>query len=70
MVTLSTAESKYVEATLTCQEVLALRQLLERLWFKQTEPTKIWEDNKAVINLSVNPCSSWHTKHIEGNGIS
>ena len=65
LVTLSTAESEYVQATLACQEVLALRQLLERLGFKQMEPTKMWEDNKAAIDLSVNPCSRGHTKHIE-----
>ena len=63
--TLSTAESEYVQATLARQEVLALRQLLERLRFKQTEPTKIWEDNTAAIDLSVNPCSCGHTKHIK-----
>eukprot|EP00961_Rhodomonas_salina_P291085 3931691-Rhodomonas_salina.1 len=33
LVTLSTAESKYVQATLACQEVVALRHLFTKLGF-------------------------------------
>jgi hypothetical protein len=65
LVTLSTAESEYVQATLACQEILALRHLYEELGFPMDEPTVLYEDNKAAIDLSVNPCSRGHTKHIE-----
>jgi len=65
LVTLSTAESEYVQATLACQEVLCLRRLFEQLGEPQDEPTLMYEDNKAAIDLSVNPCSRGHTKHME-----
>jgi hypothetical protein len=61
---LSTAESEYVQATLTCQEILNLRNLLSELGFGDESPTLLFEDNKAAIDLSVNPCSRGHTKHI------
>lgn len=63
--TLSTAESEYVQATLACQEVIALRNLFAELGFPMDAPTVVYEDNKAAIDLSVNPCSRGRSKHIE-----
>ena len=65
LVTLSTAESEYVQATLACQEVVALRHLFAELGSPMDAPTVIYEDNKAAIDLSVNPCSRGRSKHIE-----
>eukprot|EP00961_Rhodomonas_salina_P026995 365187-Rhodomonas_salina.1 len=39
LVTLSTAESEYVQATFACQEVLYLRDMFEGLGIPQDEPT-------------------------------
>ena len=55
MVTLSSAESEYVQVTLACQEILYLRQVLEALGYKQTA-TAIFEDNQAAIAICNNPC--------------
>ena len=65
LVTLSTAESEYVQATLCCQEILNLRNLLTELGFEPDAPTLLYEDNKAAIDLSKNPCSRGRTKHME-----
>ncbi len=54
-----------MQATLACQEILSLRALFEGVGAGTDEPTLLFEDNKAVIDLSVNPCSRGHTKHIE-----
>eukprot|EP00961_Rhodomonas_salina_P015867 213199-Rhodomonas_salina.3 len=64
LVTLSTAESEYVQATLACQEVLYLRDMFEGLGIPQDEPTVIYEDNKAAIGLSENQCNWGLSKHI------
>eukprot|EP00961_Rhodomonas_salina_P234110 3163795-Rhodomonas_salina.2 len=42
LVTLSTAESEYVQATLACQEVVALRHLFSELGFQMDAPTVIY----------------------------
>ena len=65
LVTLSTAESEYVQATLTCQEILNLRNLLHESGYSMDTPTLLYEDNQAAIDLSKNPCSRGKTKHIE-----
>ena len=65
LVTLSTAESEYVQATLTCQEILNLRNLYHEMGFGQDAPTLLFEDNQAAIDLSKNPCSRGRTKHME-----
>eukprot|EP00961_Rhodomonas_salina_P054757 735670-Rhodomonas_salina.1 len=54
-VTLSSAEAEFVAASQCGQEVLYLRQLLEQLGYKQTEPTRVYEDNEACIKMSENP---------------
>lgn len=64
LTTLSTCESEYVQAALTCKEVLYLRELLEFAGFKQRRPTPIYEDNEAAMRLSENPVNRGMTKHI------
>jgi len=64
MVTLSSAESEYIQITLACQEILYLREVLETLGFKQTA-TAIFEDNQAAIAICNNPCHRTRTRHIQ-----
>mmetsp|Transcript_46824 Transcript_46824/g.95765 ORF Transcript_46824/g.95765 Transcript_46824/m.95765 type:complete len:1109 (-) Transcript_46824:511-3837(-) len=63
LVTLSSAESEYVQVTLACQEILHLRELLSALGFPQTA-TAIFEDNQAAIAICNNPCHRTRTRHI------
>ena len=64
LTTLSTCESEYIQAALTCKEVLYLREMLEFAFFKQDSPTVIYEDNEAAMRLSENPINRGMTKHI------
>ena len=47
------------------QEAIWLRRLLSELGFQQTEPTKIYEDNRGAIELAKNPKFHNRTKHID-----
>lgn len=64
LVTLSSAESEYVQLTLACQEILHLREVLQTLGFEQA-PTEIFEDNQAAIAICNNPCHRSRTRHIK-----
>ena len=63
MVTLSSAESEYVQITLACQEIINLREMLEELGQVQA-PTAIMEDNQAAIAICHNPVHRQRTRHI------
>eukprot|EP00961_Rhodomonas_salina_P019903 267863-Rhodomonas_salina.1 len=64
LVTLSSAESEYVQLTLACQEILHMREVLQVLGFKQA-PTEIREDNQAAITICNNQCHHSRTRHIK-----
>ena len=64
LVTLSSAESEYVQLTLACQEILHMREVLQSLGFAQA-PTEIFEDNQAAIAICNNPCHRSRTRHIK-----
>eukprot|EP00961_Rhodomonas_salina_P130480 1756614-Rhodomonas_salina.2 len=64
LVTLSSAESEYVQLTLACQEILHMLEVLQSLGFAQ-EPTQIFEDNQAAIAICNNPCHCSRTRHIK-----
>jgi hypothetical protein len=64
LVTLSSAESEYVQLTLACQEILYLREVLQLLGFEQAS-TEIFEDNQAAIAICYNPCHRSRTRHIK-----
>ena len=64
IVTLSTCESEYVQATLTAIEILHLRETLDNMGFKQ-DTTVCYQDNHACIKLSENPVARGKTKHIK-----
>ena len=65
LVTLSTCESELVQATLAGCEVMFVLHLLNDLGFGMDEPVVVFEDNKAAIDLSVNPCDRGKSKHIQ-----
>eukprot|EP00961_Rhodomonas_salina_P232845 3146149-Rhodomonas_salina.1 len=63
LVTLSSAESEYVQITMACQEILFLRELMEKLGYGQ-KVTVVFEDNQAAIALCNNPVFHQRTRHI------
>mmetsp|Transcript_16839 Transcript_16839/g.40656 ORF Transcript_16839/g.40656 Transcript_16839/m.40656 type:complete len:252 (-) Transcript_16839:376-1131(-) len=63
LVTLSSAESEYVQITMACQEILFLRELMEKLGYGQ-KATVVFEDNQAAIALCNNPVFHRRTRHI------
>ena len=65
IVTLSSAEAKYVIATsVECQAVW-MRRILKDLLQNQQEPTTIFCDNSSAIALSKNHLFRKRTKHID-----
>ena len=64
-VALSTAEAEYVALANAAQEVIWMRQLMENLECKQSEPTVVYEDNQAAICIAQNPQHHNKTKHID-----
>mmetsp|Transcript_10215 Transcript_10215/g.20434 ORF Transcript_10215/g.20434 Transcript_10215/m.20434 type:complete len:1162 (-) Transcript_10215:305-3790(-) len=61
--TLSTTESEFVQASLTCQEIVYLREILHFLGDTQP-PTMLFVDSKPALDLSENPCHRSRTRHI------
>ena len=64
-VTLSSAEAEYVAASMCGQEVVYLRAMLQGFGADQKEPTQVWEDNAACIQISNNPVNRKFTRHID-----
>ena len=64
-VALSTCEAEYMALSVTTQEVIWLRILLEEMRCEQREPTTIWEDNQGAISTAKNPVFHNRTKHIQ-----
>ena len=64
-VALSTAKAEYVALAGATQEATWMRQLLEDLQHKQTEPTVIHEDNQSAIAIAQQPNSHSKMKHID-----
>jgi len=62
---MSTAEAEYVAGCDAGLEAVYLRRLLCDLSFPQSEPTVIYQDNKAAIDMSKNPVKHKSMKHIE-----
>ena len=61
---LSSAEAEYVAATRATTAIIAVRAILDFLGQPQNEPTIIFCDNKAAIQLSDNDTSSKRMKHV------
>ena len=66
IVTLSSAEAEYVALADMICEVKYLRELARGLGFTQTEPTLIYEDNRAAIMVAEAECSAGgRLKHVD-----
>ncbi len=63
-VAMSSAEAEYMAAS-PCREVVWVRAILKGLGFDQRQPTPIYEDNSACIQMSRNPVQHNKTKHID-----
>ena len=64
-VALSSTEAEFICAAEAAKAALWLRRILCDLGCSQTEPTIMWEDNRAAICISNNPTSHNRTKHIQ-----
>lgn len=62
---LSTAESELVAANEAAKDIVHLRQVLDSMGEPESTPTKIWEDNQAVIDITMRDGITARTKHIE-----
>ena len=58
-------ESEFYAACETAKEVSWWREMLNEVGEKQSEPTMIYEDNKACISYSKNNTCHARTKHID-----
>ena len=64
LVTLSTAEAEYVQACRCTTEVMYVREICADLGYDMSEPSVIFEDNKACISISTGDTDKKRTKHI------
>ena len=61
----STTEAEYIALSITSQEAVWLRRLLENVLKKQDNPTVLYEDNQGTTELTKNPKFHNRTKHID-----
>jgi hypothetical protein len=64
LVSLSTAEAKYIAAATCCTQVLWMKQTLTDIHVEYDEPIPIYRDNTSAINISKNPVMHYKLKHI------
>jgi hypothetical protein len=64
-VVLSTSEAEYMDVSLCGQEVVYIRAILCDFGVQQNQPTLVYEDNLAYIDMSVNPVCLKHSRHID-----
>ena len=62
---LSSAEAKYMAASLAACEAIWMRKILVGLFDSHLEPTVIYCDNQSCIKLSANPVFHDRSKHID-----
>jgi hypothetical protein len=65
VVALSTAEAEYMAASSSVQEAVWLRGVLNDAGVIVNQPTVIYEDNQACIEIIKNPKDHGRTKHID-----
>ncbi|GMI67901.1 hypothetical protein HRI_000459300 [Hibiscus trionum] len=65
IVSKSSAEAEYKGMASTTTEVVWLRGLLQELGFEQKEPTTVYSDSQAALQIAANPVFHERTKHIE-----
>jgi hypothetical protein len=64
-VALSTMEAEYMALSDAIKEVIWIRALAKSMGFKLNEPTKIFEDNNACIELAKDPKHRERAKQID-----
>lgn len=64
IVTLSSAESEYIQLTATAKEAIFLKRVLDLLISNSDEPICIFTDSQAALKMSENPIVSDASKHI------
>jgi hypothetical protein len=64
-VALSSMEAEYMALADAIKEVMYIRSLLHELSIDIDEPTTIWEDNNACLELTRNPEHHERAKHID-----
>lgn len=64
-VALSSAETKYMVASLAACEAIWMRKILDGLFGFHLDPTMIYCDNQSCIKLSANPVFHDRYKHID-----
>jgi hypothetical protein len=62
---LSSAEAEYMSTSAATQEAIWLRSLLSDMKSEQSQPTKLFNDNKGCVDMSKNPVNHKRTKHID-----
>lgn len=65
LVTLSTAEAKYVAATHAAKEAIWLRNFITEIYTTTEAPTTLYCDNQAAIAMATNGNYHARTKHID-----
>ena len=61
----STTEAEYIALSITSQEAVWLRRLLENVLKQQDNPTVLYEDNQGTMELTKNPKFHNRTKYID-----
>jgi N-acetylmuramoyl-L-alanine amidase CwlA len=61
----STANAKYITATVTVNQAIWIREILVDLHKDQLESTHIYVDNQAIISIANNPVFHCRTKHFK-----
>jgi hypothetical protein len=64
LVSLSTAEAKYIAAAACCTQVLWMKQTLTDIQVEYDEPIPIYCDNTSDIDISKNSVMHSKMKHI------
>ena len=62
-VCLSTAEAEYIAATEATKDVVWVRNFLAELGFRQTQPSKLFEDNQACVAMVNNHVVTGRNRH-------
>jgi hypothetical protein len=65
IITLSTAEAKYIATTHAAKECIWLRRFIEPLFGSISTPTTLYCDNQAALHLATEDNYHTHTKHID-----
>ena len=65
IITTSSTEAEYVALMDAAKEAMWFRQMLAQIGFPQTNPVRIYVDNKSAIDMACNRHTSLRTKHID-----